>query len=113
MDKKLTSSSTYTLGVGEKGHYRLQLTNQIYNPYSHAVFKQLTIKQNAQILTLGCGIGLMECWLAEQLNGKATILATDISELQLAIAKKMPMVYLILNLRNWMQQSWNSIKLMT
>jgi len=80
---------TYTLAVGEQGVERLRLLNQIYNPYSQSMFKRLKLREKMNVLTIGCGIGIMDAWIASQLAPlNAEITATDISQEQLTIAKR-------------------------
>lgn len=83
------SKSTYALAVGARGEDRLNLTNKIYNPYSQLIFEKLALKDNMNILTLGCGIGIMDTWLAKQISPFGKITATDISQEQIILAEKL------------------------
>lgn len=76
---------SYLIGTGEIDLERLTILNELYNAASLDFLK---IEPGLKILTLGCGIGLLEIEMAKKVGKQGTILATDISVPQLAIALK-------------------------
>ncbi len=80
--KKIETDS-YLLCTGETDLERLTILNDLYNPSSLDFLK---IESGMKILTIGCGVGLLEIELAKKVGAKGEITATDISSLQLAIA---------------------------
>lgn len=81
------NGSNYALATGEKDKERLIILNEIYNPFSVQFFEDCKIQKGVRILELGCGIGLMSQLLAFIVEGEGFVLATDISEEQLQIAR--------------------------
>lgn len=78
--------TTYALATGESDKERLTILNEVYNPFSLSFFQSCGIKKGAAILELGCGIGLMSQALSSLVGKEGHILATDLSEKQLAVA---------------------------
>jgi len=76
--------SSYPIATGERDHERLQILNELYNP---STLSLLELKPNIRVLTIGCGIALLEVELARQIGPASSILATDVSSDQLIIAK--------------------------
>ncbi len=79
------NTHSYLISTGEIDLERLTILNELYNPSSLDFMK---IEPGMKILTLGCGIGLLEIQMAKQVGMQGKVLATDISPLQLAIASK-------------------------
>jgi len=77
--------SSYPLATGERDYERLRILNELYNP---STLSLLELKPNIRILTIGCGIGLLETELARQIGPDGSILATDFYSDQLVIAKR-------------------------
>jgi 2-polyprenyl-3-methyl-5-hydroxy-6-metoxy-1,4-benzoquinol methylase len=81
--------SQYALATGEKDQERLTILNEIYNPYSAQFLENCEIQEDAKILELGCGLGLMSQVLAGAVKRGGFVLATDINQEQLQIAKNL------------------------
>ncbi len=77
--------ASYAIAQGEKDQERLTILNELYN---EASLNLLKINPGMQILTIGCGIGLLELEIAHQTAPTGNVLATDISQAQLLIAEK-------------------------
>jgi len=75
----------YALSTGEKDRERLTILNEIYNPNTLSL---CDIRPNQRILTLGCGIGLLELEMARKAGPQGEVLATDLDAAQLAIAEQ-------------------------
>jgi ubiquinone/menaquinone biosynthesis C-methylase UbiE len=86
---------SYLISTGGIDLERLTILNELYNPSS---LKFLKIEPGMKILTIGCGIGLLEIEMAKEVGIQGEIWATDISPLQLAIDKKNQEQASILNL---------------
>jgi ubiquinone/menaquinone biosynthesis C-methylase UbiE len=89
---KLTNTNegpmTYILQNDDAAIKRLDMLNEDSNPNSKAFLAQLGLKDNAHVLTLGCGIGTLERWMARELFPNGFITATDIDENLLKTAKE-------------------------
>jgi SAM-dependent methyltransferase len=84
-----TKEDTYMLATGRAGQKRLNLIDDAYGHFSRSLLESLrpSLPKNAQILTVGCGTGTMECPMAQYWPG-ARITAVDSSPAQLEIARK-------------------------
>lgn len=80
-----SSQHIYEHTQGEKGEERLTILNELYNPLSMPVLK---IAPGMNILTIGCGIGLLEVEMAKMTGPGGSVIATDMSEDQLYVAEK-------------------------
>ncbi len=78
----------YSFQVGKAGEERLALVNKLYNPASQNFLLASQLTSAKRILEVGCGTGIMTCWLAKQVQFSGTVVAIDTSEEQLAIASK-------------------------
>jgi 2-polyprenyl-3-methyl-5-hydroxy-6-metoxy-1,4-benzoquinol methylase len=78
----------YALKVGEAGAPRLKLLNDMCNPFSLDFIKKIIKLKNKTILDLACGIGILSCKLAKESLPNGHVVAADISQEQLDVAKK-------------------------
>jgi ubiquinone/menaquinone biosynthesis C-methylase UbiE len=76
---------SYVLATGKLDETRLTILNELHNP---ATLSKLDILPGMRILTVGCGIGLLEQEMAEKVGSNGFVLGTDISAEQIAIAKQ-------------------------
>lgn len=79
-------NSSYILSAGDRDKERLVLLNELFNPTSIAA---LELAEGLRILTIGCGIGLLELEVASKIGPSGYIFATDSNPEQLAIAKEL------------------------
>lgn len=79
------SLPSYVLATGEQDRERLIILNELHNPSS---LELLDIAPGLRVLTIGCGIGLLELEIARKITSKGVVIATDISAEQLRIAEQ-------------------------
>ena len=78
----------YTLPVGKEDQLRLEALNSICNPKTLEFINSAKLDVIGKtVLDIGCGIGLMAIHWAKLVGESGHVLAVDISEEQLAIAK--------------------------
>ncbi len=75
----------YALSTGNQDQERLTILNELYNESS---LQLLNLDPGMRILTIGCGIGLLELEIAHKITSKGFVIATDISFEQLLIAEE-------------------------
>lgn len=84
----MTSSKTYTLPVGTEDEQRLQALNHICNSYTlNFLDKNHLDLTNKVVVDVGCGVGMMTLEFAKRVGPQGKVIAVDISEEQLKIAK--------------------------
>jgi ubiquinone/menaquinone biosynthesis C-methylase UbiE len=83
------NDGNYSLAVGEEDRERLTIVNEICNPLSAAFLARCQIAEGESVLELGCGIGLISQKLASIVGENGFVLATDLSDEQLTIAKSL------------------------
>jgi len=79
--------SNYILQVGSQGSSRLERINNICGPYSQRFLTSTGLTQGITVLEIGCGTGNMTTWIAQQVGPTGSVIAVDISDQQLEIAK--------------------------
>jgi FkbM family methyltransferase len=84
----MTKDSNYVLSVGEKFEERLMRLNAFSNPYSFDFILRNGLKTGDHVIDVGCGIGELTCWLAEQVGSQGKVVAIDISKEQLELARR-------------------------
>lgn len=82
------AADTYLLATGRAGETRLALIDEAYGHFSRSLLESLhsSLPENAQILSIGCGTGTIECQMA-QYWPNAYIKAIDSSQAQIDISR--------------------------
>jgi len=90
MSEQIVKNSTYALATGKSASARLNLINKIYGKASRSFLTStLKNKNKLRILSVGCGNGNMELWLAKKLKKhNGIVVAIDKSEEQLHLARQ-------------------------
>lgn len=83
----MTKDANYVFSVGKEFEERLLRLNDFCNPYSFQFLKNNGLKKGNHVIDIGCGIGELTCWLAEQVGPEGHVTAIDISIEQLELAK--------------------------
>ncbi len=76
---------SYALSTGKQDEVRLAILNELHNP---STLSKLNITPGVRVLTLGCGIGLLELEIAKQAGHHGYVLGTDVSAEQIFIAEQ-------------------------
>jgi SAM-dependent methyltransferase len=74
------------LATGEAGSHRLRLLDLVYGPGTRAFLRRAGLRPGMRVADLGCGIGTVTCWLAEQVGLEGSVTGIDGSEQQVARA---------------------------
>lgn len=80
------SNEKYIVDIGEEGSEGLGKLDYCYNPTTKEFLLSVGLKQAKCILDIGCGSGIMTCWIAEQIgdDGKIIAIENDINQLNAA-----------------------------
>lgn len=84
----MTLVENYQFGVGRQRVSGRKVLNQLLNPATQQFLLQSGLKPGMRVLDLNCGMGLMSCWIAEQVGPEGHVIACDNSEEHLTIARE-------------------------
>ncbi len=82
------SKNKYHRSTGQEGLDHRRALNQFINSATQQFVLGSGLKEGMRVLDLGCGIGIMSAWLAEQVGPDGKVVAIDNSADQLEIAKE-------------------------
>lgn len=76
----------YCIDIGEQGSEGLGRLDYCFNPSTKEFLINAGLKKGMTVLDIGCGSGLMTCWMAEQVgdNGKVRGIENDQNQLNAA-----------------------------
>lgn len=83
----MSRSSHYLLNVNEIAQRRLELQHQLFEKSSQHLLLKAGLKPGLKVLEVGCGVGSMTTWLAQQVSPQGHVTAIDISKEQLIAAQ--------------------------
>lgn len=76
---------SYALSLGKQDEERLTILNELHNP---STLSKLNIIPGVRILTIGCGLGMLELEMVNKATPGGYVLGTDISTEQILIAQQ-------------------------
>lgn len=77
---------TYALSVGKADEERLEILNDVYNPFTRIILHR-ELKPGMSVLDVGCGIGIVSCEIAKLVGPSGKVTCVDISQEQLNLAR--------------------------
>src|SRR5215831_19353862 len=81
-------SNRYVLATGEEGAHRLKIVQSVHGPDTEAFLRRAGLRAGMRVADIGCGIGTISCWIAEQIGPDAVVVGADVSAEQLEQARK-------------------------
>lgn len=78
----------YIIDISEKGSEGLGKLDYLYNPTTQEFLLRSGLKSGMNVLDIGCGSGVMTCWLAEQVGKDGAVVGIENNLNQLNAAKK-------------------------
>jgi FkbM family methyltransferase len=81
------SDEKYIADIGEQGSEGLGKLDYCFNLTTKEFLLSVGLKQAKSILDIGCGSGVMTCWMAEQIGNNGKIIAIENDSNQLNAAK--------------------------
>lgn len=84
----MSRDNLYNLKVGIEGEEQLNNLERAYGKSSRLFLNNIGIQAGMKVIDVGCGVGHMSCWLAQQVGSAGHIYAIDNSQKQLDIATK-------------------------
>jgi len=77
----------YFLATGSNDYERMHIINKLYNPYTLNFIENSGLKSGMTVLEIGCGTGHMAVELSKLVGNAGKVIASDLNDDQLAIAK--------------------------
>ena len=78
----------YMIDIGEDGSKGLDKLDYLYNPSTQEFLLLAGLKPGMKVLDIGCGSGVMSCWLAQQVGEQGSVVGIENNANQLNAAKK-------------------------
>lgn len=95
----MAKSKTYTLSVGEEDKHRLSGLNYFCNPFTWQALEHADINLCGKVVAdIGCGSGVVAIELAKRVGALGKVIAVDISEEQLIVAKNLATEHSVSNI---------------
>jgi ubiquinone/menaquinone biosynthesis C-methylase UbiE len=84
----MTQNNNYTFATGEAGTYRLQILHNIHRSFTESWLREAGLEAGMHVADIGCGIGGVTNWMAEQVGSTGSVIGVDLSIEQIEQARK-------------------------
>jgi SAM-dependent methyltransferase len=84
---KGSSGEEYMLATGDAAVVRLRLLDEIFGPGTREFLTSVGLRSGWRVADIGCGVGLVASWIAEQVGENGWVSAVDVSSEQLRLAE--------------------------
>ncbi len=78
----------YVLATGEEAEYRLKIVNSVHGADTELFLLRAGMKPGLRVADIGCGTGVISCWMAKLAGVDGKVIGADISEAQVQSARK-------------------------
>jgi ubiquinone/menaquinone biosynthesis C-methylase UbiE len=76
------SDEKYVLATGEDAEHRLKIVNSVHGADSEDFLLRAGLRRGMKVADIGSGVGIMSCWIAEQIGTTGELWGVDISMAQ-------------------------------
>lgn len=84
----MAQNDRYTLATGESGVRRLQILHEIHHPYTEGLLRYVGLGKEMLVADIGCGIGSVSTWIAQQVFPNGSVVGVDASIAQVEQARQ-------------------------
>jgi SAM-dependent methyltransferase len=84
----MSTGERYVLATGEEGAYRLRIVNSVHGPDTETFLKRAGLQPGMRVADIGCGVGTISCWMAQQVGPDGFVCGIDVSEPQIRESAK-------------------------
>src|SRR5262245_14738792 len=84
---KSSSGEEYMLATGDAAVVRLRLLDEIFGPATREFLATIGLRRGWRVADIGCGVGLVALWIAEQVGPDGWVSAVGVSSEQLRVAE--------------------------
>jgi SAM-dependent methyltransferase len=78
----------YVLATGDEAEHRLELVHTVHGPDTERFLERSGIQPGMRVADIGCGIGVVTCWMAERVTPGGEAIGVDISPEQVRVAAR-------------------------
>jgi ubiquinone/menaquinone biosynthesis C-methylase UbiE len=84
----MTQNNGYVLATGEASAYRLHILHETQRIFTESWLREAGLSNGMQVADIGCGIGKVTNWIADQVGATGTVTGVDSSAEQIEQARK-------------------------
>jgi SAM-dependent methyltransferase len=84
----IATTNTFHLSMTAAEKYQAQKVPAVFGPLARATFAAITLPENAGVLDLACGTGIVTKIVAERLPGIGRIVGTDLNPAMIEVARQ-------------------------
>lgn len=84
----MSEGERYPLATGEAGARRLRLLHKICGPTTERLLSEIGLTHGMRVLDVGCGIGTVSCWMAQQVGPDGSVIGIDAESAQVDLARR-------------------------
>jgi ubiquinone/menaquinone biosynthesis C-methylase UbiE len=82
------AAEKYVLATGEEGAYRLRIVQAVHGADTQAFLRRAGLKSGMRVADIGCGVGILSVWIAQQVGESGEVIGVDVSPEQIATAEQ-------------------------
>ena len=83
------AAGRYVLATGAEGAERLRIVNEVHGSDTERLLREAGLGPGLRVADIGCGIGTVSAWMAEQVGPRGEVVGVDVSPEQIAQAREM------------------------
>ncbi len=84
----MSKQTKYHLKTGKEGESQLDNLDYFFGKSSRQFLTQVGLSEGMHVLDVGCGVGNLTCWLAEQVGTTGKVLGVDFDQKQIEVARQ-------------------------
>ena len=88
MDMAAEINDGYVLATGDDAEHRLEVVHTVHGPDTEELLCRVPIGPGMRVADIGCGIGVVSCWMAQNVAPGGEVVGVDISPEQIRVATR-------------------------
>ncbi len=80
--------ASYVLATGDEAEHRLEVVHSVHGPDTEKLLFRAGICPGMRVAEIGCGIGVVSCWMARNVAPDGEVVGVDISAKQVRVAAR-------------------------
>lgn len=107
-NSNLPNLEMYLLATGETAIERLRIVEATHGADTQNFLKRAGLKEGLRVADIGCGVGLVSQWIAQQVSPSGEVLGVDVSSAQVETATRLATEAGISNVRYSIGSAYNT-----